>query len=244
MLLAAATGIATAVSLPAVLGNLTPLPRGNAATTVDLAAAGETVQQGPFEPTSAPGPDSASSPLPAQPPPAASLGDDAAAGNATSHRHRRRPHRHHPTTSPTSHTPTASPTATGRLMTAYVTGYTWQDNDPPGGAIADPVIHRTAGGTGTYADPITLAVAEGAFRPGVRMYIADLQRYFIVEDTCASCGQRPVWIDLWLDGREGSAAETQDCAERLTRDYSVLVDAGPGLPVSPGSLYGENGCYR
>lgn len=129
-------------------------------------------------------------------------------------------------------------------MTAYVTGYTWYDNDPPGGAIADPVIHGTAGGRGTYADPITLAVADGAFRPGVRMYIADLRRYFIVEDTCASCGQRPVWVDLWLDGRAGSAASAQACAERLTRHYSVIVGAGPRLPVSAGSLYGKNGCYR
>jgi hypothetical protein len=139
---------------------------------------------------------------------------------------------------------TGQPIISGRVVSAYVTGYTWYDNDPPGGAIANPVIHRTAGGTGTYADPITLAVAEGAFPPGVRMYIPDLQRYFIVEDTCAACGGRSLWIDMWLDGRAGSVAAAQTCAERLTRQYSVVVNAGPGRIVNAGSLFARKGCYR
>src|SRR5215216_6526313 len=40
---------------------------------------------------------------------------------------------------------------------AYLTGYTWWDNTPAGSAaIAHPVLHATAGGVGTYADPITV----------------------------------------------------------------------------------------
>src|SRR5512135_1310636 len=42
------------------------------------------------------------------------------------------------------------------ITSAYTTGYTWFDNTPPGsGEISHPVLHAKAGGTGTYADPIT-----------------------------------------------------------------------------------------
>ena len=45
------------------------------------------------------------------------------------------------------------------VATAFITGYTWWDNSPPGSAqIARPVLHQRAGGNGTYSDPITVAV--------------------------------------------------------------------------------------
>jgi hypothetical protein len=260
--LAVVAGAGVWLSLPAVLGNSAPAARSGAAAEMGLAA-GEGTAQVRVLPTPSilsvaprrttarqqPTPHSGALPLlsdtarerttgttttPAKHRASSASGASTVSGASAARASATKPK---PRTS-------TKPTATGRVVRAYVTAYTWYDNDPPGGAIANPVLHRTAGGTGTYANPITLAVAGGAFRPGVRMYIADLRRYFIVEDTCASCGQLPVWIDMWLDGRSGTAASTQACAERLTRYYSVIVGAGPGLPVSAGSLYGAKGCYR
>ena len=46
-----------------------------------------------------------------------------------------------------------------RRFNIFLTGYSYWDNTPPGSAaIARPVVHRRAGGTGTYSDPITIAV--------------------------------------------------------------------------------------
>jgi len=129
------------------------------------------------------------------------------------------------------------------MLDAYVTAYTWYDNDPPGPAIADPVLHRTAGGTGSWADPVTLAVADGRFSPGTRLYLPHVRRYFIVEDTCASCGARPLWVDMWIDGRDGGPSDVKTCAERLTGDFTVELDPPPGRPVDAGILFGTRGCY-
>ena len=46
-------------------------------------------------------------------------------------------------------------------FTAYLTGYSYWDNTPPGSsAIARPVVHRRAGGSGTYNDPVTIAATR------------------------------------------------------------------------------------
>ena len=46
-----------------------------------------------------------------------------------------------------------------RHMTVFLTGYSYWDNTPPASAIIGrPVIHQFAAGTGTYDDPVTLAV--------------------------------------------------------------------------------------
>src|SRR6185437_275970 len=42
-------------------------------------------------------------------------------------------------------TPAAHPTK-DILLKAYLTGYAWPDNTPPGSAISHPVIHQEAGG--------------------------------------------------------------------------------------------------
>jgi hypothetical protein len=42
----------------------------------------------------------------------------------------------------------------------FLTFYGWYDNTPPGGDIAYPQIHSTAGGKGTFADPITFATSR------------------------------------------------------------------------------------
>src|SRR5580693_6473343 len=67
-----------------------------------------------------------------------------------------------PTSSPVIGTPSSSHACyvtkiSNTNVTATVTFYGWPDNDPPGKAIAHPVIHQRAGGDGTYCNPTTFA---------------------------------------------------------------------------------------
>src|SRR5690349_9643893 len=76
------------------------------------------------------------------------------------------------------------------LTDVYITAYTWFDNTPQGSPdISHPVLHRAAGGTGTFSDPVTIAVGHSLetgkdvldVPAGTRMYIPNVRRYFIVE---------------------------------------------------------------
>lgn len=73
----------------------------------------------------------------------------------------------------------------------HVTGYGWPDNDDGGNtkqdtdAIAHPRGGRqSAGGEGTYDNPITVAAKKGAFPPFTKFYVPHLKRYFLLEDDC------------------------------------------------------------
>ena len=52
-----------------------------------------------------------------------------------------------------------SPAYAATTQPTFLTFYGWWDNTPPGGDIAFPRLHNTAGGRGTFADPITFATA-------------------------------------------------------------------------------------
>ena len=122
----------------------------------------------------------------------------------------------------------------------YTTGYTWWDNSPPGSAaISHPVLHRTAGGVGTYADPITLAVAYSGRTPqfpyGTRFYLPRWKKYFIVEDICGACDRHnsdvEYKIDLWLDGRNLSRDAARQCTYRNTGATTAVKNPPRGLAV-------------
>ncbi len=110
-------------------------------------------------------------------------------------------------------------------LVAYVTGYSYWDNTPAGSTdISHGVIHSKAGGTGTYSDPITLAVGHSIvggkdildYPAGTKFYISYLKKYAIVEDTCGD-GNSPQngpchtgyqghpWVDLYVDGQNTSS---------------------------------------
>lgn len=157
------------------------------------------------------------------------------------------------------------------VRTVYTTGYSWYSNTPPLSAtIAYGVLHATAGGTGTYADPVTLAVGHSLvngkdvldFPRGMRVYLPDVRRYFIVEDTCGD-GPAPqngpchrgrnvdgsgstVWLDLWIGGRDGTAAAATACASRITdasgRLHTAVFNPAPNYLVAPGSLLSKGRC--
>lgn len=168
-----------------------------------------------------------------------------------------------------SRTPSARPRsgrapAGTRLGGVYVTAYTWFDNTPPGSsAVSHPVLHRRAGGTGTYADPVTVAVGHDRSSgrdvldhpAGTRFYLPHLRRYVMVEDTCGDgpapqdgpchdLAQAPpgttLWLDVWVDGRDGSPGDVEACAARLTGSggRTAVLDPPPGLPVLAGPVFG------
>jgi Ni/Co efflux regulator RcnB len=171
-----------------------------------------------------------------------------------------------PTATPTP-TPTPTPPITqGIDIEAYTTGYGWPDNTPPGGAISNPVIHQTAGGTGTYADPITLAVGHSItngidtldYPAGTIFYIPNVRRYFIVEDTCGD-GSDPqagpcnvgfpsdttAWVDMWVGGQGGNTSAVLNCESFLTDTngdaHLIIENPASDYVVVSGPLFGTNG---
>lgn len=135
------------------------------------------------------------------------------------------------------------------INTAFVTGYSWFDNTPVGSpAISHPVLHRTAGGKGTYADPITVAVGHSLatgrdvldYPAGTRFYVPHLRRYVIVEDTCGD-GPTPqrlpchsltgaprgttTWVDVYIGGGPtSSSTAAESCARKITGLRTLIVN--------------------
>jgi hypothetical protein len=119
-----------------------------------------------------------------------------------------------------------------------LTFYGWPDNDPPRSArIRWPVIHSQAGGSGSYNDPTTVAVRVGGrWGAGTKMYLPYLQKYLIVEDSCAGCGTNH--IDVWAGGAGRNSADVTACERSLTPhgQVAVEIDPPPGRPVNAGQL--------
>lgn len=128
--------------------------------------------------------------------------------------------------------------AAGTTYTMYVTFYGWDDNSPPGGAIAfarsdgHPTVHDVAGGTGSYADPLTLATDRLELAVGTIVYLPFLQKYAVMEDDCTECDTD--WasgmkrhVDVWMNsnGME-TASALYACEDRWTQD-ATSVEVGP-----------------
>jgi hypothetical protein len=153
---------------------------------------------------------------------------------------------------------------------SYVTGYSYWDNTPAGSAtIAYPrgrfdTLHSRAGGTGTYGNPITVAVGHSIsggvssprFEPGTRFYIPNLRRYFIVEDQCGD-GRRPQtrgcwtgfpegaqnWLDVWVGGANTDRAVSDRCMAAITKTVTTIVNPRPDYAVAAGDISGRT-CTR
>jgi hypothetical protein len=138
-------------------------------------------------------------------------------------------------------------------VTATITFYGWPDNDPPGKAIAHPVIHRRAGGDGTYCNPTTFATERANNKTipyGTKIYVPVLKQYFVREDDCAASGP-PVgsgnngcyklWFDLWIGGNgKSNTNAVVNCEDAMTPDAKVpvIVDPDASEPVAmPGPIY-------
>jgi 3D (Asp-Asp-Asp) domain-containing protein len=148
-----------------------------------------------------------------------------------------------------SPTPTPTRAPAGRMWSVVVTFYGAADNDPPGSTeIAHPNgRHQEAGGSGTYADPLSLAADPRAIPVGTRVYYPPLRKYFVMEDDCAQCitdwrSSRTPHIDLWTGNYQGAALIA--CENALTPDALVAVELNPppSRPVDPTPLYTGRGC--
>lgn len=131
----------------------------------------------------------------------------------------------------------------------WLTGYSYQDNTPAGSSIVStPVLHKEAGGTGTYADPITVAVpgkGNGIWKSGSRFYLPTVKRYVIAEDTGASpapSGQDG-HLDMWIGGQGGTKSATDACMDKITAT-GVTAQYNPpsNLPVIKGPIYSAGKC--
>lgn len=184
------------------------------------------------------------------------------------------------TTTPRAATSTKPVSYPGEVkLEAYTTAYTYFDNTPPGSSVIAfaksdgfATLHNVAGGTGTYADPITVAVGHvnengvdtPDFKPGTRFYLPNLRRYFIVEDTCGDgdtpqlgpChrldtpgNEAPVgsdeWLDLWIGGDANStAAEADACASAITDKHLIIEKPAPYYAVAPGPVFANGACAK
>jgi hypothetical protein len=136
---------------------------------------------------------------------------------------------------------------------ARITFYGWPDNTPPGNQISHPIIHRHAGGDGTYCNPTTFATESANNKRipyGIKIYVPFLKQYFIREDLCAASGPPTgsgsngcykLWFDLWIGGTAKSeAGDVVSCELMLTPSQQVSVILWPrgGLSVAhPGPIY-------
>ena len=143
-----------------------------------------------------------------------------------------------------------APGDAGTLMSVYVTFYGWADNSPPGNSIAYPrsggypTLHNGAGGTGTYADPITFATDRTELAVGTILYVPFIEKYVVMEDSCGQCATdwttaHKAHIDLWMNsnGTESSAS-LLSCESQWTRS-STSVESGPppDRPVTTRPLF-------
>lgn len=160
------------------------------------------------------------------------------------------------TAAPPSTTVTAPPPSTpapvGVTSQVEITFYAAFDNDPAGStAIDSPVIHKTAGGTGTWVDPLTFAspvAPDGtmAYRVGEVIYVPSVQKYFIREDSCAVSWTAPdgcgalTHVDLYM-GNPSAKQAVLKCEDALTPDGNapIVLNPAPDLPVDTTPLWSD-----
>lgn len=139
----------------------------------------------------------------------------------------------------------------------YLTGYSYYDNDPPGYDIAYPRPdvpgnHLYAGGSGSFSNPLTLAVGivngQPQFKPGTKLYIVTLRKYVRVEDSCADCGKGyngAKWVDVWVDGHTSSVASSESCMNKITGMHKIITNPANGWAIAPrGPISHDNVCAK
>ena len=138
----------------------------------------------------------------------------------------------------------------GRMQSVYMTFYGWPDNSPPGGAIAYPqnggfpTVHNLAGGSGSYADPITFATDQAELPVGTLLFVPVIEKYVVMEDDCAECdtdwSSSQKWhIDVWMNS-DGVADwdAVLGCEDQWTKSTTVVeINPPPGRPATAPPLF-------
>jgi hypothetical protein len=130
-----------------------------------------------------------------------------------------------------------------RNVKAFMTLYGYADNSPPGRAIAHPCIHKVAGGTGSFKDPITFATDVHEVGWCKKIYVPYMKRYFIHEDECVQCDHdwsklHKYHFDMWGGGDAASVRNPEHaalvkCQETWTRANSVNDTHNPMITINP-----------
>jgi hypothetical protein len=150
-----------------------------------------------------------------------------------------------PATAANGGTTPTGPRTTGTVQ-AFMTLYGYVDNSPPGTDIAHPCgTRRGAGGTGTYADPITFATDVDELPWCEIIYVPYMERYFIHEDECSECDHD--WkaygryrFDMWAGGDAASVHRPEKrallhCESTWTRGNSFKDPNNPIITLDPPS---------
>lgn len=152
---------------------------------------------------------------------------------------------------PPATTPPEQPEQSGqsRQLSIWLTGYSWQDNTPPGSSkVGEPVLHQVADGTGTFADPITVATpghkGNQEWKPGTKFYLPTVQRYVIVEDSGAADAPAgtDAHLDMWSAGQDGTKQDVNACMASFTGKVPAQLNPPDGLPVMAGPIYAGHRC--
>jgi hypothetical protein len=209
------------------------------ALSLAVAACGSSSAPRGQEPVSAPGLDSGSEPDGADADETATLDGGKAAGDGSVS-----------DAGKAADSGSATDAAAGTTYAMYVTFYGWDDNSPPGGAIAFaksdgyPTVHDVAGGTGSYADPLTFATDRLELAVGTIVYLPFLRKYAMMEDDCAECDTD--WasgmkrhVDVWMNSNGAEKASAlYACEDRWTQDATSVEVAPPSdRPVDPSPLF-------
>lgn len=145
-------------------------------------------------------------------------------------------------------TPPSVPTSPETTVNVYTTFYASGDNTPRGSTITFlDGKEGNAGGTGTYTNPITLAVGHSIsngkdtadYAYGTLFYFPDLKKYFVAQDTCGdgtapqngACHKdidHPGIVQLDLYAGNGSF---ENCEDNLTGIRSVVMNPANNLAV-------------
>jgi hypothetical protein len=107
-----------------------------------------------------------------------------------------------------------------------------------------PTVHDAAGGTGTYADPITFATDKDEFPVGTVLYVPVIDKYLVMEDDCAECdtdwsGSMKWHIDVWMNSDAAANANAVlACEDQWTQTSTVVeVNPPPGRTITTPPLF-------
>jgi hypothetical protein len=142
----------------------------------------------------------------------------------------------------------------------YITQYGWVDNSPPGPDIAYtgcttpggeqvtsddyPVRGGTAGGNGSYDEPIVMAWYTDQSSFCQIGYVPALEKYYIHADICDPCSSpKDTHWDLWIGGSSVNDSGKDkkallNCEDTWTINSTTVILSPPSdEPVDTGPLF-------